>query len=170
MWRYARGTAYARMGNLDAARAEADAIAEIGRTADFSGLIAGGVPAGDVIEIARNVVLARAAQAAGDLPTAIAAFETAAAIQKTLPYFEPPFWYYPVRQSLGAALLLAGETERAEEVFRASLDAAPNNAWACFGLVEVHRRRGEASEAAALQERLDRTWAGDPALLDLKRL
>jgi tetratricopeptide (TPR) repeat protein len=170
MWHYARGTAFAAMGDLDAARAEADAIAEIGRTADFTSLVAGGVPAGDVVEIARNVVLARVAQADGDLQTAIATFEAAAAIQKTLPYFEPPFWYYPVRQSLGAALLLAGDTERAEEVFRASLDAAPNNGWACFGLVEVYRRRGEASEAAALKERLDRSWAGDPALLDLKRL
>jgi hypothetical protein len=40
----------------------------------------------------------------------------------------PPFWYYPVRQSLGAALLAAGEAERAETAFEESLKKAPNNA------------------------------------------
>ena len=170
MWRYARGVALAAKGDLAAARAEAEAIREIGRTADFSGLNAGGVPAGDVVEIASRVVLARAAQADGDLATAIAEFEAAAELQATLPFMEPPYWYYPVRQSLGGALLMAGETERAEEVFRASLDATPNNGWSCFGLLEVAKRRGETAQAAALQERLDRTWAGDKALLELKRL
>jgi Tfp pilus assembly protein PilF len=67
-------------------------------------------------------------------------------------------------------LLLAGETDRAEAIFRQSLEAAPNNGWACFGLAEVHKTRGEVAEAAALEERLSRTWAGDHALLDLNRL
>jgi tetratricopeptide (TPR) repeat protein len=170
MWRYARAVALVGKGDLDAARSEAEAIGEIGRTADFSGLVAGGVPAGDVVEIARRVVLARAAQAEGDLRTAIAEYEAAAKIQATLPYMEPAYWYYPVRQSLGAVLLMAGQTDRAERVFKASLEATPNNGWSCFGLLEVHRRRGDAVEAAKLKERLDRTWSGDPALLDLKRL
>jgi hypothetical protein len=34
----------------------------------------------------------------------------------------------------------------------------------------VHKRRGEVAAAEALKERLDRTWAGDPSLLDLERL
>jgi hypothetical protein len=38
MWRYARGVALAGKGDLTAARAEADAIGEIGRKADLSGL------------------------------------------------------------------------------------------------------------------------------------
>lgn len=170
MWHYARGTAQAARGDSAAARVEADRIAEIAQSADFSGLVAGGVPAADLLNLARHVVIARIAQAEGDLDAAIREFEAAAAIQAALPYMEPPFWYYPVRQSLGAALLLAGETDRAEEVFRTSLDAAPNNGWACFGLVEVHKRRGETETVRKLEERLGRTWAGDPALLDLKRM
>ena len=83
---------------------------------------------------------------------------------------EPPYWYYPVQQSLGAVLLLAGQTERAEEVFRASLNAAPNNGWACFGLAQVYKRQGDANGAAELEARLDRTWAGKRELLDLRRL
>ena len=34
---------------------------------------------------------------------------------------EPPYWYYPVRQSLGAALLAAGRVAEAEVAFRAAL-------------------------------------------------
>jgi tetratricopeptide (TPR) repeat protein len=170
MWHYARGTAHAAAGNAGAARGEAEAIAAIGRSADLSGLTSGGVPAPAILELARHVVLARAAQAQGDLATAIGEFEAAAAVEKTLPYMEPPFWYYPVGQSLGAVLLLAGETERAEEVFRQSLESAPNNGWACFGLLEVHKARGDAEQASASEARLARSWIGDRALLDLNRL
>ena len=115
-------------------------------------------------------MLARIAQANGDLKKAIGEFETAAGIEGSLPYMEPAYWYYPVKQSLGATLLLAGETEQAEAAFKASLDAVPNNGWACFGLLEAAKLRGDTAAATALQERLGRTWAGDPALLDLNRL
>jgi tetratricopeptide (TPR) repeat protein len=170
MWHYARGTAHAAAGDAKTARGEAEAIAAIGHSTDFSGLTSGGVPAPAILELARHVVLARAAQAEGDLATAIGEFEAAAAVEKTLPYMEPPFWYYPVGQSLGAVLLLAGETERAEEVFRQSLESAPNNGWACFGLLEVHKARGDAEQASAYEARLARSWIGDRALLDLNRL
>ena len=170
MWHYARGTAQAAKGDLQAARAEAEAIAKLGREEDFSALTGGGVPAPDVLELARHIVLARMAQAEGDFDAAIAEFQSAADIEATLAYMEPPYWYYPVRQSLGAVLLLAGRTAEAEEAFRTSLEKTPNNGWACFGLMEVHRQRGETAEAEALAARLDRSWAGDRALLDLRRL
>jgi tetratricopeptide (TPR) repeat protein len=170
MWHYARGSAYTAQGNIAAAEAEAEAISAIGGSADFSGVTAWGVPAPDIVELSRHVVLARIAQAKGELATAITEYEAAMEIERTLPYMEPPYWYYPVGQSLGAVLLLAGEAERAEEVFRASLEAAPNNGWACFGLLETLRRNGDTEEAAAMQERLARTWTGDPSLLDLNRM
>lgn len=170
MWHYAQGVARAAEGNSDAARAEAEAIERIGREGDFSGLLEALVPAPDILTLAAHVVRARAAQAEDDLTTAIAEFEAAYAVEKSLPYFEPPYWYYPVRQSLAAALLLADQTDRAKTLFAESLDAVPNNGWACFGLAETLTRRGETAEAKKIKERLDRTWAGDPALLDLKRL
>ena len=36
-------------------------------------------------------------------------FERAAQMQEALAYMEPPYWYYPVRQSLGAALCWPGD-------------------------------------------------------------
>jgi hypothetical protein len=78
------------------------------RQADFATLLAGGVPVKEVLRIARHVVAARIAQARGDLKDAEAEFKAAIAIEDRLPYMEPPYWYYPIRQSLGAVLLMAG--------------------------------------------------------------
>jgi tetratricopeptide (TPR) repeat protein len=170
MWHYARGVALSAKGDMSPAQGEADAIAQLVETADFTPLTSAGVPATEVLNLARHIVLARRAQASGDLQGAIKEFEAAAAIEGKLPYMEPPYWYYPVQQSLGAVLLLAGQTERAEEVFHASLTAAPNNGWACFGLAQVYKRQGDADKAAELEARLDRTWAGKREVLDLSRL
>jgi len=170
MWHYARGVAYAAQKNATAAQGEADAIARIKAGTDFAALIAGGVPVADVLELARQVVLARIALADDKLEAARAAFEQAVALQDKLPYSEPPHWYYPVRQSLGAVLVRLGKLDDAEEVFRASLVRAPNNGWALYGLTEVYRKNGRRDALAEVTRRLDRAWAGDRGRLDLVRL
>ena len=58
------------------------------------------------------MIQGRIAQAQGDTKVAIDKFEQAAALQDSLPYMEPPYWYDPVRQSVGAVLLPAGSTMR----------------------------------------------------------
>ena len=169
MWHYARGVAYAAENNAAAAREEAAAIERL-RASDFSALTAGGIPAPDVLDLARQVVLARIALAEGQLPAARAAFEQAVAIQDKLAYSEPPHWYYPVGQSLAAVLLRLGELKAAEDAFRASLAQAPNNGWALYGLSEVYRRMGRTDAAAEVMRRFDEAWAGDRGMLDLTKL
>jgi tetratricopeptide (TPR) repeat protein len=168
LWHYARGVAYAARRDHRAARHEIEAIARIAAEADLSTLTAGGVPAAEVLALAREVVEGRIAQALGDLDAARAAFERAVAHQDRLAYGEPPHWYYPVRQSLGAVLLLSGDLEGAESAFRASLKEAPENGWALQGLAEVYRRQGRAEDEAALRARLAASWVG--GRLDLSRL
>jgi tetratricopeptide (TPR) repeat protein len=170
MWHYARGIASVAQGNLDAAKAEADAIATIDRTADLSLLTAAGIPAGDVLKIAQHVVQGRIAQARGDYNEAVAQFEKAAALQDGMSYMEPPFWYYPVRQSLGAALIQAKRYDDAAEQFRRSLQRAPNNAWSYYGLVELHKARNDSMALNAAEDQLNRTWLGDRQLLKLSNL
>jgi len=116
------------------------------------------------------VLAARVAQAEGRLPEAIAVLENAVAIEDALPYMEPPFWYYPVRQSLGGVLVLAGDLGRAEDAFRASLARTPNNAWALYGLAQVYERRGDERAAAAVKKRFSGAWAGSWNAPDLARL
>ena len=159
-WHYARGEALARMGRAQEARAEAAAIGELAKAPAIATLPEQGVPAAEVLGIAVRVVNARAAQAAGDQTLAVALFAEAAAIQDALPYMEPPFWYYPVRQSLGAALLAQGKTAEAAEAFRAALKQTPNNGWAASGLLRAAEAQRDAEGAAVARAMLERSWFG----------
>jgi tetratricopeptide (TPR) repeat protein len=170
MWHYMRGIGQVARGDLAGARAARDAIARLERSPGLGELAAAGVPAADVLAVARHVLAARMAQSQGELAAAIAELERAVAIEDGLAYSEPPFWYYPVRQSLGGALVQAGELDRAEEVFRASLARAPNNGWALYGLLQVYERKGDARAARAVKRRFDAAWAGSRGGPDLARL
>jgi tetratricopeptide (TPR) repeat protein len=170
IWHYARGVAHASRRDYGAAMAEASAIEAIERTADFSLLNASSVPAQDVLKLARTVIQARIAQAQGNFNSAIERFAEAATIQDGLAYTEPPYWYYPVRQSLAAALLQAGRLAEAEDQFQRALKRAPANGWSYFGLAQLYKARGDTAAAAKAEAELARTWVGDRGLLDISRL
>src|SRR2546421_1163307 len=169
-WRYARGIAFAQSGNHEAARTQVAEIDRLVTTSDYTAFDAWGIPAKDVGRIASHVVRARIAQGTKDLDGAIRELEAAVVIQDTLPYMEPPYWYYPVRQTLGAVLLLKGDNQRARDAFRDSLAKTPNNAWSLYGLKTTFERQGMASEAREVEKYLARAWSGDRKRLDLQRL
>jgi tetratricopeptide (TPR) repeat protein len=170
MWLYARGVALAARRDFAGAAAAADAIGTLERTANFDLLKQSNIPAQEVLRIAQTLVLARLAQVKGDSSTAIAQFERAAALQDALPYTEPPYWYYPIRQSLAAALLQAGRFDEAEQQFQRALARAPANGWSYFGLAEVYKARGNSAAAKQAEADLARTWIGDRSLLQISNL
>lgn len=170
LWHYARGVAYAAQGDTTKAAQESAAITRLLDTGEFSNLTEALIPARDVLQLARHVVDGRIAQARGDLPGAIAQFEKAVALEDQLSYMEPPYWYYPVRQSLGAMQLMNGNLDAAEQTFRDSLMKTPNNGWSLYGLAEVYRKRGAAKELAATEKLFAQSWAGKPGQLSLARL
>ena len=170
MWLYARGVALAARGDLADATAAADAVETLERNSDFKLLNESNVPAQEVLRTARAVVLARVAQAKGDKDTAIAEFGRAAALQDALPYTEPPYWYYPIRQSLAAALLQAGRFDEAQQQFELALRRAPANGWSYYGLAELYKARGDAEAARKAEADLARTWIGDRKLLQISNL
>jgi hypothetical protein len=153
MWHYARGVAQASRGDFAASLAEPNAIEMLERTADFSLLKTSAVPAQDVLKLARTVIQGRIAQARADTKAAIENFEQAAALQDSLPYMEPPYWYYPVRQSLAAALLQAGRLDDVD-----------------YGLSELYKARGDKEGAAREEAELAKSWIGDRQLLQLSTL
>src|SRR6516165_4548937 len=169
MWHYARGIAYTAQGDFTAAKAEANAIAAL-EGGDFTLLKSSGIPAQDVLALARTVIEARIAQRQGDKAAAIERFERAAALQDALPYMEPPYWYYPVRQSLAVALMQAGRLDEAEEQFQRALKRAPNNGWSWYGLAELYRARGKTDQASKLEADLAKTWIGDRQQLEVSKL
>jgi tetratricopeptide (TPR) repeat protein len=120
--------------------------------------------------VAQGVVLARIAQAEGDNGAAIDLWRKAAEAEDTIPYMEPPFWYYPVRQSLCAALLKDGKPEEAEQEFNAALEHNRGSAWALYGLEQAAKASGDtATENKAAAERA-KAWRGSPDMLNLERL
>lgn len=170
MWHYARGTAFAAKEDVAGARKEADAIRGIAQETDWSVLDAWGIPARPVLEVAENVVLARASQAENDDSAAIEIWKKAAATEDTIPYMEPPFWYYPVRQSLGAALLKTGRPEEAQKEFNAALERSRGSAWALYGLQQAAKAKGDATAESKAAEQFSKAWQGDPGFLNLERL
>jgi tetratricopeptide (TPR) repeat protein len=116
------------------------------------------------------VLRARIAQARHDLDAAVSELEAAAKIQDTLPYMEPAYWYYPVRQTLGAIFLAKGDTREARDEFGASLARTPNNAWALYGLAQAYKREGRLLEARTVEDRFKQAWMGKNKKIDLGSL
>ena len=73
-------------------------------------------------------------------------------------FTEPPVWYFPVRQSLGAVLLAGGRPVEAEAVYRDDLKRNPDNGWSLFGLARSLQAQGKAADAAAVEARFRKAW------------
>lgn len=170
MYHYARALAYAQRKDLGSAQGEIAALAKMEAEADFKPFGDWGVPAKEIVQTARLVAAGRLADAQGDLDGAAKAYEDAIFIEDSLSYMEPPYWYYPVRQSLGAVRLRQGRLDDAEQAFRDSLGRVRNNGWALAGLAETYKRKGNAKAEKATRAALARTWFGDKAGPDLARL
>ncbi len=167
MWHYARANAYIKLGKMGEAEDEIDAIADLRAEANWSALTDGGVPAKELLRIAELVSTARVAQLEGDDEMAIRQLEDAVALQDALPYTEPPYWYYPIRQTLGAALLKNGQPERAERVFFQALIDSPNNGWALYGLKQTYKQLGRGRSARYTNGLFKKAWIGDRDLVSL---
>ena len=105
--------------------------------------------------VATPVLDARIAESLGDYARALASWERAVAADDALAYDEPPPWYYPVRESLGGALLRAGRAADAERVFRADLDRHPRNPRSLLGLAASLEAQGKSADAAFARAQYD---------------
>ena len=157
IWHYGRGVAHAALGDAEAALTELAAIEALEPEVDdiFMGNV---YPARDLLGIAKSLLIGEVAYRSGDAAAAVLAFEEAVSLQDALPYTEPPFWYYPTRQSLGAALLASDRVAEAQAVFEADLEQYPMNGWSIFGLAEALRRQGDNTGAAEVTARFETVW------------
>ncbi|MBH0194615.1 MAG: tetratricopeptide repeat protein, partial [Nitrospira sp.] len=119
--------------------------------------------------IAVHALTAEIATRRGDIDAGINHFREATKIEDRGLYFEPPKWYYPIRHSLGAALLKAGQHAEAEKVYREDLRRFPENGWSLFGLAQALLAQGKENEAAAEEARFHRAWAGTDLTLTASR-
>ena len=158
IWRYARGVALANKGDIKGAKAELAALVPLKANAKVMVLDGNDYPASMLLQIADDLLQGEIALAGKDNKTAIAKFTAAVAGQDALPYTEPPFWYYPTRQSLGAALLKAGQAKDAQVVYENDLQQYPHNGWSTFGLIAALEAQGKSEEAATHREHFKAMW------------
>ena len=79
--------------------------------------------------------------------------------QHALAYDEPPTWYYPVRETLGAALLADGKAADAEAVFREDLKYNPGNGRSMFGVWKSLEARKKTVAATLARAAFQLVWA-----------
>jgi tetratricopeptide (TPR) repeat protein len=164
MAHYARGVAHAAKEQWPEAQAALDTVTAINAATPE------GADGKTALSIAVHALSGEIATRRGDLEAGLTHFREAAKIEDGGLYFEPPKWYYPIRHSLGAALVKAGRNAEAEKVYREDLRRFPENGWSLFGLAQALRAQRKNAEADAVEARFRRAWASTDVTLTASRL
>jgi tetratricopeptide (TPR) repeat protein len=161
-WHFGRGLALAGTGKVTEAEAEYKVVsaAEAATPPDVIFTMPINNKAKDIMKIAEDVLGAKIALAGNNNARAIALLRDAVAVQDTLKYGEPPDWFFPVRESLGAALLMNGDTAGAEKVFRDDLDRNLRNPRSLWGLHQALLQEKRDYDAGFIQKQFDSSWKG----------
>ena len=158
IYHYARGIAFSSLGKNEEALKELSYIKPLIDTPEIKNLVKSGQPSAKLLEIADNLLLGQIEFKNGNYEASIISLKKAVSLQDDLPYTEPPFWYYPTRQSLGRVLIEAGKFTEAEAVFRKDLEDYPRNGWSMFGLYKVLEIQGKTKEAKKYKDKFDVIW------------
>ncbi|PWT83018.1 MAG: hypothetical protein C5B57_07745 [Blastocatellia bacterium] len=159
IWHFARATAYSANRDLEKARMEQKAFLEG---------VAGVPPdrpvgtlntAGQFFAVAQPLLDGRLVAAGGDSAAAVEHYKAAVAAEDALAYDEPPTWYYPVRETLGAELLANAQPVEAERVFREDLRDNPSNGRSLFGLWKSLDAQGKRADGARVRRQFERVWS-----------
>jgi tetratricopeptide (TPR) repeat protein len=168
-WRYARGLAFAATGRRSEAEAELAGIRQIAAGVPADRTLAFFFKTKAILDLAANVLAGEIATRAGQTDVAVQHLLAAVAEQDGHWFTEPPPWYFPVRQSLGAALLAGGRPVEAEAVYREDLKRNPGNGWSLYGLAGSLRAQGKAADAAAVEAQFRQAWARADVTLSSSR-
>lgn len=159
VWHYARGMAFVGKGQLEGARNELQKLKTIAATPSLDQQRVWDInTTASLLQIASEVLFGKLAQKQGEYERAIEHFRKAVDLQDALIYNEPPDWYYPVRLSLGSALLEANRPAEAESVYREDLRRNPKSGWSLFGLTQSLLGQDKTAEAAQAQEEFEKAW------------
>jgi tetratricopeptide (TPR) repeat protein len=157
MYRYSRGSALAGLGRVSDAQAERERMqAIVARIPESEMLMTNTQRA--VLSIGMADLDARISRAKNDPESEIAHLRRAAELQDRLNYMEPPEWFYPIRESLGGALLRAGHYGEAEAVFREDLEIHPRDGRSLFGLLEALHKEQKTTDSDWVQREFNEAW------------
>jgi tetratricopeptide (TPR) repeat protein len=165
-WHFARGMAFASTGKIDEAEAEHKIVAEAEEKTPEDAIFAMPVnnKTKDILKIAENVLGAKISLAKKDNAGAVSMLREAVKIQDGLKYNEPPDWFFPVREPLGAVLLMSGNNADAEQVFREDLNHNPRNPRSLFGLRQALKAQDKNYDAGFIENQFHSSWKGAATL------
>ena len=158
IWRFGRCTALAATGKVADAEKERDAFEQARKAIPAEQPFGTLNTSGAVFAVAAASLDARIAAARGDRDKSIESWKKAVAAQDALNYDEPPDWYYPVRESLGGALLAANRAAEAEKIFREDLQMNPRNPRSLFGLAEALKAQQKTADEAWVRSEFEKAW------------
>ena len=162
---YARGEAQARAGNAAGVRTEAAAIVTPATTAKNDA----SRQSRQLVLVAQAVLAGRAAMIDRDYAGAAAAFLKAAELEEApmlKDYSDPPVWWYPVRRSYAAALLMQGNAREALAQAKLVLARRPSDPVTLSLQAAAQAKLGRKGAAARDRELAKRGWRGDKAGVD----
>jgi tetratricopeptide (TPR) repeat protein len=165
-WHYARAIAAGAKKDVGTADAELKQLSESIKKVPED-LQLGNNTAGKVMALVERTATGRVALARGQQEAGIAALQQAVALQDALQYDEPPAFHYPVRESLGAALLRAGKPAEAEAVFRDDLRRNRRSGRSLFGLWQSLKAQHKDDAAELVRQQYETAWTGADATLNL---
>jgi tetratricopeptide (TPR) repeat protein len=172
-WHFSRGLAFTSLGRLERAEKELKALRDDAALLPQPAELHGALGLADsserlwtlsnrgTLDIATAILDARLAAARGDLAQAAQLLRSAVRMQDQLPYGEPPDWFYPVRESLGALLLRRGETADALSTFREGLRLSPNDPRLLLGLSQAETATGRTADAEVARKQFTVLWKGE---------
>lgn len=163
---FGRGIAHAARGNAGEAERERGAYQEA-RKAIQPDSDWGFNKARDVLAVSDAVLDGWIARAKRDDAAAVDAWKLAVAAEDKLKYNEPADWFYPTRESLGAALVRAKRLKEAEQVFRDDLAVNPKNGRSLFGLWQTLLLEGNKVAAAGAEKQFRAAWKTADVMLNL---
>ena len=171
VWHYARAMAFIGTDQLDSAEEEVSNIELLSSNKEIEELSIWGInSAGLLIKIAYEVSKGELEAKKQNYDLAISHLRKAVELEGQLRYDEPPTWFYPCRQNLGAVLIEAGRYGEAETVYRDNLAEIPDNGWGLFGLQQALLKQGKETEAAEIQKKFNIAWQYSDVKLNSSRI
>ena len=162
---YARGVAFAVMGNLDKAEAERRKFynalqnTALEKRRLFKNIMHDPENHSGILDVAEAVLNGELEYFKGNFQQAFEHLRLAVKRDVNLHYDEPWGWMMPARHVLGALLLEQGEVVEAEAVYREDLKLYKNNLWSLLGLHQALKQQQKMEEAEIVHASFEKASA-----------
>jgi tetratricopeptide (TPR) repeat protein len=167
---YARAMALAGQGKLAEAEAERKQFGSLRKAVPPQSQFIINNKSSDILALAAAILDAQFAWARGEKEKSLEEWRRAVKLESKIQYDEPPAWFYPVRQSLAAALLRSGRPKEAESVFRTAIEKQPRDGRLLFGLWQSLTAQKRDSEAMLVEQQFVAAWKDATVKLHIEDL